>query len=73
MSIINNKKFCPICIKRGGTCMWEDKLYKLNGTKKSPIDLDITVNGCGAFLFDETVEVEDLTGDNEQEEPEDEE
>ena len=53
--------------------MWEDKLYKLNGTKKSPIDLDITVNGCGAFLFDETVEVEDLTGDNEQEEPEDEE
>jgi len=71
MSIINNKNFCPICVKRG-TCMWEDKLSKLEGTKNNYIGLDVTVNGCEAFLLDENVEIEDLTGDNEQEEPDDE-
>jgi len=71
MSIINNKNFCPICVKRG-TCMWEDKLSKLEGTKNNPIFLDITVDNCGAFLLDENVEVEDLTGENEQDQEEDE-
>ena len=72
MSIINNKNFCPICVKRG-TCMWEDKLFKLEGTKNNPIFLDITVDNCGAFLLDENVEVEDLTGEQEETESEDEE
>ena len=50
--------------------MWEDKLSKLEGTKNNYIGLDVTVNGCEAFLLDENVEVEDLTGNNEQEESE---
>jgi len=52
--------------------MWEDKLSKLEGTKNNPIFLDITVDNCGAFLLDENVEVEDLTGENEQDQEEDE-
>lgn len=65
-----NNKLCPVCIKRGRTCMWEDKLYKLNGTKKNPIEFDITVDKCSSFLLDENVEVEDLTGNNESEDDE---
>ena len=53
--------------------MWEDKLSKLEGTKNNPIFLDITVDNCGAFLLDENVEVEDLTGEQEETESEDEE
>ena len=52
--------------------MWEDKLSKLEGTKNNYIGLDVTVNGCEAFLLDENVEIEDLTGEQD-EDPEDEE
>ena len=45
--IIN--KYCPECVKNG-TCMWEDKLSKLNGTEKKPINLNITVDGCDEYL-----------------------
>ena len=55
--MINNKNSCPICIKRG-TCMFEDKLKKLEATKGNP--LEITVDKCAAFLLDESVEVEEV-------------
>lgn len=55
--MINNANFCPICIKRG-TCIFEDKLNKLDATKGNP--LDMTVDQCVAFLLDESVEVEDI-------------
>lgn len=48
--MINNEKFCPVCIKRG-TCMFEDKLSKLESTKGNPLSL--TVDACVAFLLDE--------------------
>ena len=51
--MINNEKFCPVCIKRG-TCIFEDKLNKLDATKGNPLDL--TVDKCVAFLLDEDVE-----------------
>jgi len=51
--MINSKKFCPVCIKRG-ICIFEDKLSKLEATKGNP--LTMTVNTCTAFLLDESVE-----------------
>lgn len=53
--MINNANYCPICIKRG-TCMFEDKLNKLDNTKGNP--LKMTVDKCEAFLLDESIEVE---------------
>jgi len=50
--------------------MWEDKLSKLEGTKNNYIGLDVTVNGCEAFLLDENVKIEDLTGKEELEDEE---
>ena len=49
------EKFCSICIRRG-TCMFEDKLNKLEATKGNP--LGMTVDTCIAFLLDESVKVE---------------
>lgn len=53
--MINKENFCPICIKRG-TCIFEDKLDKLEAVKGNP--LAMTVDKCIAFLLDENVEVE---------------
>ena len=61
--MINKENFCPVCIKRG-TCIFEDKLDKLEATKGNP--LEMTVNSCVRFLLDETVE------QNEEKEEEDE-
>lgn len=54
--MINNEKFCPICIKRG-ICIFEDKLSKLKNTKGNPLGL--TVDVCVAFLLDENIEQEE--------------
>ena len=53
--MINLEKFCPVCIKRG-TCIFEDKLNKLDATKGNPLDL--TVDTCKQFLLDEDAEEE---------------
>lgn len=60
--MINNVNSCPICIKRG-TCMFEDKLNKLDATKGNP--LEITVDTCVAFLLDESIEVENVESEDE--------
>lgn len=54
--MINKENFCPVCIKRG-TCIFEDKLDKLEAVKGNP--LAMTVDTCIAFILDETVERED--------------
>ena len=54
--MILKEKFCPVCIKRG-TCIFEDKLIKLDATKGNP--LGMTVDTCVAFLLDEDAEPED--------------
>ncbi len=42
-----NNKLCPNCVK-SGTCMFEDKLNKLEATKNNP--LSITVDDCDQYL-----------------------
>lgn len=54
--MINNENSCPVCIKRG-TCIFEDKLAKLENTKGNPLAL--TVDACIAFLVDKSIEQDD--------------
>lgn len=54
--MINMEQYCPVCIKRG-TCIFEDKLIKLEATKGNP--LGMTVDTCTKFLLDEDIEQEE--------------
>lgn len=53
-----NNEFCPDCLKNS-TCMWYKKLYKLEGTSKEPILLDITVDNCEEYLDENGSDVPD--------------
>lgn len=53
--MINVNEYCPNCVKRS-VCEWTEKLYKLEGTKKKLGVLEITVDGCRAYLSSENDE-----------------